>query len=306
MLSRTGKGSPRKQQKKDGVEVAKKGLGKGLDALFTDNAVETAQNNTDGGVVMLRLAQIEPCSKQPRTEFDVEAMQQLTESIKEHGIISPLVVRPIDNGNYQIVAGERRWRAARMAGLTEAPVIIREYSDRERAVIAMVENLQREDLNPIEEAKGYSILIKDHGLTQEMVANQVGKSRPAITNALRLMQLPEDVQNLVMAGVISAGHARPLISLGKDASEAARKIVNNELSVRETERLAARMEKAKNEPEKSEEQEIKVNYYEVMGRELTQKLGLKSKISKGRKKGRLEIEFYNDEDLNRLVQLLGE
>ena len=211
--------------------MAKKGgLGKGLDALFIDNTMEVERE--EAGVRQIPLTQIEPNKDQPRKVMDEEKIAQLAESMEQHGVIQPLIVRAIGMDRYQIVAGERRWRAARVAGLKELPVIIKEYSDKETAEIALVENLQREDLNPMEEAEGYQALMETYHMTQEEVAKRVGKSRPAVANALRLMQLPDDVMDLVKWGQLSAGHARALIPLGSRAMEGASQVIKRCLSPR--------------------------------------------------------------------------
>ena len=222
----------------------KGGLGKGLDALFLDNSTEER-----GGSVTVSLNDIEPNRDQPRKDFDEEALSELAESIALHGVIQPLLVRPISDGGYQLVAGERRWRASRMAGLTEVPVFIREMSDRQVAEVALIENLQREDLNPLEEAKGYAQLMKDYSLTQEQVAKSVGKSRPAVANAMRILELPEEVLEYVRNGKLSAGHARTLLPI-KDKQtllKLAEEIVLKDISVRETERIVKSLVNPKKE-----------------------------------------------------------
>ena len=213
----------------------KNGLGKGLDALFLDNAID----ESGGSVSRLPINDIEPNRDQPRKIFDEEALGELAKSIADHGVIQPLLVRPMTDGSYQLIAGERRWRASRMAGLTEVPVVIREMSDSEAMELALVENLQREDLNPIEEARGFQLLMETYALTQEQAASRVGKSRPAVANAMRLLLLPDDVLQMVETGVLSAGHARALLGLPQsdDMVALAKQIVEKGLSVRETERL---------------------------------------------------------------------
>ena len=270
-----------------------RGLGKGLDAIFAENTVET------GGAVTIRLSEIEPNRNQPRKEFDEAALSELADSIAEHGLLQPILVRPLPDGGYQIVAGERRWRASRMAGLSEIPAVIRELSERDAAQLALVENLQREDLNPLEEAEGYGVLIETYGLTQEEAAKSVGKSRPAVTNALRLLSLPEGVKALLREGKLSAGHARALLALEdpQRIEKAALLIAEKGLSVRAAERLAQEA-KAEKKPEKRRKN--------VLFREaelaLQEQLGRKVSVIGSRKKGTLQIEFYGEDDLKELLK----
>ncbi|MDR3551784.1 MAG: ParB/RepB/Spo0J family partition protein [Clostridia bacterium] len=278
----------------------KRGLGKGLDALFADNSEEAGN-----GSVTVRLTEIEPNRAQPRKKFDEDALEQLSESIRNHGILQPLVVRPVPGaGGYQLVAGERRWRAARMAGLTEVPVVIRELSDNEAMEVALIENLQREDLNPVEEAEGYRMLLESYSMTQEEIAERVGRSRPAVANALRLLGLPKDVLEMVRSGSLSQGHARTLLGIenGDQLKKTAEEVSEKGLSVREVEKLvrqAAQPEKVKPpSPQKTMlEGEIE--------RGLSEQLGRKVKITRGKNRGVLEIEFYNEEDLKQLSMLLS-
>ncbi len=277
----------------------KKGLGKGLDALFADNATELDLSTP----VTLRLTEIEPNRGQPRKHFDEEALGALADSIKEHGVLQPLVVRPIPGGGtYQLVAGERRWRAARMAGLSVVPVVIRELDDREATEIALIENLQREDLNPIEEAEGYQTLMQGFGLTQDEVSQRVGKSRPAVANALRLLNLPVPVLGMVENGRLSAGHARSLLSaedpdkIGTLANE----IVSKGLSVREIEKL---LKRGSNKPKRAAAKEREVLAYEIET-SLAQRLGRRIKVVTGRNGGHIEVEFYDEEDLKGLARTL--
>lgn len=281
--------------------MAKKGgLGKGLNALFSDNTVEVEEKAPASGIQMVRLSQVEINRHQPRKTMDEEKIQQLADSIAQHGIIQPLIVRSVGEEQYQIVAGERRWRAAKMAGLQEVPVVVKDYTDQQVAEIALVENLQREDLNPMEEAEGYHALMQDYGLTQEQVSQRVGKSRPAVANALRLMQLPDDVADLVKFGKLSAGHARTLIPLGSRAMEAAGQVISGGLSVRQTERLVKKMLK----PE-GEKQETKQDpHLHQVEEDLTECFGRKVKIHHGAKRGRIELEYYSNEDLETLITLL--
>ncbi len=282
--------------------MAKKkgGLGKGLNAIFMENESEDS-NST----VTLKISEIEPNRAQPRREFDEKALAELADSISQHGVLQPLLVRPLLDGGYQIVAGERRWRASRMAGLTEVPVVIRELSDGETMELALIENLQREDLTPVEEAMGYQQLMDKYSLTQDEVSRAVGKSRPAVANALRLLNLPEEVLSLVGNGRISAGHARTLLSF-KDPDEldkAARLVSTQDISVRELERLAKRANKAVQE-KTQELKEKKLSYYEEVELALREHLGRRVKVSGTNEKGTLEIEFYGRDDLHDLALLL--
>lgn len=276
------------------------GLGKGLDTLFIENNTnDIAANST------LKLDEILPNKEQPRKTFDEGALEELADSIKQHGVLQPLLVRPIPSGGYQLVAGERRWRASRMAGLKEVPVVIKELTDTETMEIAIIENLQREDLNPIEEAEGLQALIDKCGFTQEEVATSVGKSRPAIANALRLLRLPEDVRDLTKEGKISAGHARALLAFDNEAmmSEAVKKILENKLTVRDVERLAKMKETTTAPVKRSRRRD---SYYDEVELSLSECLGRKVKVYNGRGKGTLEIEFYNIEELKDLANKLGE
>lgn len=281
--------------------MAKKlgGLGKGLNAIFIEN--DSEDNN---GSVTLKISEIEPNRSQPRKEFDEKALSELAESISKHGLLQPLLVRPLPLGGYQIVAGERRYRACRMAGITEVPVIIRELGDTETMEIALIENLQREDLTPIEEALGYQVLIDEHGFSQEEVAQSVGKSRPAITNALRLLKLPQSILDLVSDGKISAGHARALLTLEDEKlmQELAEEIIKKDLSVRQVEKIC----KQKPKPEKEETPEKKPSFYSMVELALNESLGRKIKVSKskGKQGGILQIEFYSDEELTELSNKL--
>lgn len=279
----------------------KSGLGKGLDALFLDNSTESASS-----VTTLNLNEIEPNRQQPRKMFDERALGELSESIAMHGVIQPLLVRPLSDGGYQLIAGERRWRASRMAGLTEVPVVIREMSDSEAMELALIENLQREDLNPIEEAEGLKLLMDTYSLTQEQVAERVGKSRPAIANALRLLCLPEEVLEFVKDGKISSGHARALIPLS-DKSKImilCKDIIQRELSVRETERIVKSILKPKDKKEtKGKKRDPFFDECELAIRE---ELGRKATVNltKGNR-GTLEIEFFSKEDLQSILEALA-
>ncbi len=281
--------------------MAKKlgGLGKGLNAIFIEN---DSEDNNSGAT--LKISEIEPNRSQPRKEFDEKALSELAESISEHGLLQPLLVRPLTLGGYEIVAGERRYRACRMAGLTEVPVIIRELSESETMELALIENLQREDLTPLEEAMGYEVLMNEHGFTQDEVSKSVGKSRPAIANALRLLKLPEGVKELLKENKISAGHARALLSLENEENmlELAELIVAKDLSVRQTEKLCKNASKEK----KPEAPEKKPSYYSMVELALNEALGRKISISKnkGKEGGVLQIEFYSDEELTELSNKL--
>ena len=283
------------------MAMKKGGLGKGLDALFQDNIMES-----DSGVVTLRLSEIKPNHEQPRKHFDETALLELADSIREHGVLQPLIVRPMLDGSYQLVAGERRWRASRLAGLTEVPVIVRALTDSEVAIIALIENLQREDLNPIEEAEGISRLIQEHGFTQEQAADKLGKSRSALTNTLRLMKLPEKVRGLVSDEFLSAGHARALLGL-EDAAlieETAEEVVARKLSVRETEKLVKQLNSYKEDkPKKVKKRDT---YFDEVELSLSNVLGRKVVVKDSGKGGKLEFEFFDKEDLTKLAKLFEE
>lgn len=272
----------------------KGGLGKGLDAIFAEN--DTEAENTS---VMLKVSEIEPNRDQPRKDFDEDALHELADSIAQHGVLQPLLLRPVFGGGYQIVAGERRWRAARMAGLTEVPAVVREMTDSQVMEFALIENLQREDLNPLEEAQGYQSLLETYGMTQEDVAKTVGKSRPAVTNALRLLNLPPEIQKMVSDGRISAGHARTLLSFPSvgQMQEAAKKAAEG-ISVRELEAMA----KKANEEPKAKRKKNRLHYYEEVELALKDHLGRKVSIGGTKKRGVLQIEFYGETDLAELVK----
>lgn len=275
------------------------GLGKGLDTIFAEN--ETEDSNSS---VMLKISEIEPNRSQPRKDFDENSLSDLAQSISQHGLLQPLLVRPLPIGGYQIVAGERRYRACRMAGLTEVPVTIRELSDTETMELALIENLQREDLSPIEEALGYKALIDEHGFSQEEIATSVGKSRPAIANSLRILKLPDSVLEYVKQDKISAGHARALLMLDseEDMLELAELIYKKDLSVRQAEKLA----KKKPEVEEDTQPERKPSFYSMVELALNESLGRKIKVNKnkGKQGGVLQIEFYSDEELTELSNKL--
>ena len=276
------------------------GLGRGLGALLGDDVMKTESS----GSLSLPISQVETCSSQPRKRFDDESLQELADSISQHGIIQPLTVRKLSSGYYQIIAGERRWRAARLAGLQEVPVIVIEADDRKAAELAMIENLQREDLNPMEEAAGFQSLIESYHMTQEEAAQRVGKSRSAVTNALRLLGLTPSVRKLVEEGKLSAGHARALVPLSPSLQEsAANAIVSGGLSVRQTEALVKRLSGEKKEAEAKDPDEV--DYLAEAQNELKARLCRGVKIVPGRKKGRIELEYYGVDDLNDLLDALA-
>ena len=276
------------------------GLGRGLGALLGDDVMKTESS----GSLSLPISQVETCSSQPRKRFDDESLQELADSISQHGIIQPLTVRKLSSGYYQIIAGERRWRAARLAGLQEVPVIVIEADDRKAAELAMIENLQREDLNPMEEAAGFQSLIESYHMTQEEAAQRVGKSRSAVTNALRLLGLTPSVRKLVEEGKLSAGHARALVPLSPSLQEsAANAIVSGGLSVRQTEALVKRLSAEKIEAQVKDPDEV--DYLAEAQNELNARLCRGVKIVPGRKKGRIELEYYGVDDLNDLLDALA-
>ena len=280
--------------------ATQKGLGRGLGALLGDFGDETAET---GPYQLLPIYKVEPNPDQPRQDFDEAQLQALAESIGEHGMIQPLTVRPMPNGYYQIIAGERRWRAARMANLMEVPAVVREADDKKAMELALIENLQRQDLNPVEEAKGYQSLIEDYGLTQDEAAKRVGKSRPAVANSLRLLGLCPAVLEKLRTGELSAGHARAVLTLKseKKQMEAAQKIAALGLSVRQAELLCKNMER---EPAPEKPVTLEVNYVAECEKQLSKHLGRGVKIVNGKRKGRFELEFYGQEDLQVLLDAL--
>lgn len=281
----------------------KKGLGTGLGVLF--GAEDFDQEESE--LLNLPISKVEPRLEQPREYFDQEALQDLADSIAQFGLIQPITVRKLDTGYYQIIAGERRWRASRLAGLTEVPVRVIEADDRTTAELALVENLQREDLNPIEEAKGYRTLIEEYGLTQEQAAKSVGKSRPAITNAMRLLSLSKGVLELIEKGQLSAGHARALVSISdeKKQLEAADEVIKHSMSVRRTEQLANQMNSAPKAETKKSVSELAVDYCAEVSGELTAAMGRRVRLIDGKKTGRIEIEFYGADDREALIAALS-
>lgn len=278
-------------------------LGRGLDALLGDTSLQ-AQT---GGSVNLPIAQVEPGLNQPRKHFDEEALAELAESIRQHGILQPLTVRRLASGYYQIIAGERRWRAARLAGLEEVPAIIIEADDRKVMELGLIENLQREDLNPMEEAAGYRTLIQEYGLTQEEAAKRVSKSRPAVANAMRLLALPKEIQWLLEQGTLSAGHGRALLALPTPEEQIAfaEEIRTKNYSVRETEeRIRQRLQAAEHPPAEKPPSPLRL-YFKEAERQLTAGLGRRVTISQGKKKGKIALEYYDQEDLEVLMQALS-
>ncbi len=277
------------------------GLGRGLNALLGDPDLQPQGE----GSVTLPISQVEPGLNQPRKRFDQEALADLAESIRIHGIIQPLTVRRLSTGYYQIIAGERRWRAAKLAGLTEVPSVIMEADDRKVMELGLIENLQREDLNPAEEARGYQTLMEEYGLTQEQVAQQMGKSRPAIANTLRLLALPEDIMKLVEEGQLSAGHARAILGAPTPAMQrqAAKKVVEGQLSVRQTEALIKALQKQAQEKPKPAGEDLSL-YLGELEKDLSGRLGRKVKIAHRGKRGKMELEYYDSQYLEGLLALL--
>lgn len=276
------------------------GLGRGLNALLGDPDLSVQGE----GTATLPISQVEPGLAQPRKQFDPASLAELADSIREHGIIQPLTVRRLPSGYYQIIAGERRWRAAKQAGLEEVPVVIIEADDKKVLELGLIENLQREDLNPMEEARGYQSLMDDFGLTQELVSRRMGKSRPAIANMLRLLALPEDLQTLVEEGTLSSGHARAILALPTTQlqHQAAQRVQESHLSVRQTEQLVKSLQK---EPAKKEKKEEPLSVYlEELEKSLSGQLGRKVRIAHRGKKGRIELEYYNEQDLEALLSFL--
>ena len=280
--------------------ASNKGLGKGLGALLGDFEEEPRENTP---YKLLPIHKVEPNRNQPRPEFDEEELESLSESLATQGILQPLTVRELESGYYQIIAGERRWRAARMAGLTEVPVVVIEADDQKAMELALIENLQRQDLNPVEEALGYQSLMEDFGLTQESAAQRVGKSRPAVANALRLLNLPDGILEKVRDGSLSAGHARAILAIKSEKKqlEAMQKIIALGLSVRQAELLCKNMTK---EPQSAKPVSLRVDYVSECEKSLSKHLGRGVKIVNGKRKGRFELEFYGEEDLQVLLDTL--
>ncbi len=281
------------------MSARKGGLGKGLDAIFMDN--ETEDGNS---TVKLKISDIEPNRQQPRKEFNEEALTELADSISKHGILQPLLVRPLPDGGYQLVAGERRWRACRMAGVSEVPVVIKELTNSQVMELALIENLQREDLSIVEEAEGYKMLMDNYNFTQDEISKSVGKSRPSITNALRILKLPKEILSLLKENKITAGHARALLSFDneEDMRKVAEAIVTNGLSVREVEKIS----KIKNNKKEKRNDKRRDSFFDEVEISLHEYLGRKVKVSSSAKnKGSITIEFYNKEDLAEIVKKLA-
>lgn len=280
------------------MSLKKGGLGKGLDALLQENATDQDTQTT------LRISEIVPNRDQPRKQFDDDSLRELADSIAQHGVLQPLLVRPMTDGSYQLVAGERRWRAARLAGLKEVPVVIREMSEKEASAVALIENLQREDLNPMEEALGYRSLMETYGLTQEETAAVVNKSRPAVTNALRLLNLPAPIAAMVTEGKLSAGHARAILSFDTEAEmlAAANQVVEKQLSVREVERMA---KASHNPPGGAKPKSPVTNFYKEVELALNESMNRRIKVIPGKTGGVLQIEFYSQDDLRELANAIA-
>lgn len=281
------------------MSARKGGLGKGLDAIFMDNETEDGSNT-----VKLKISDIEPNRQQPRKEFNEEALTELADSISQHGVLQPLLVRPLPDGGYQLVAGERRWRACRMAGVSEVPVVIRELTDSQVMELALIENLQREDLSVVEEAEGYKMLMDNYNFTQDEISKSVGKSRPSITNTLRILKLPEEIISLLKQDKITAGHARALLSFDseEDMVKTAKLIVENGLSVREIEKMS----KIKNIKKDKGSSKRRDSFFDEVEISLHEYLGRKVKVSSSTKeRGSITIEFYNKEDLAEIARRLA-
>lgn len=284
--------------------MAKRGLGKGLGTLFENDAQEVQESSES--IKTLKITDVEPNKNQPRKNFDLEKIEALANSIKEHGLIQPIVVTPSKKGLYKIVAGERRWRAAKKAGLKEIPVVINEYSEEQIAEVALIENLQREDLNPIEEALGYHSLLEDFKLTQELISQKIGKSRSAIANSLRLLSLEDDIKKLLISGEISSGHARAILSVASSQLRLglAKRIISDNLNVRQAEEIAKQLNKP-TKPKKERKLSINDIETENLANRISSSLGTKVKITHTPKKGKIEIEYYGNDDLDRILNLLN-
>lgn len=290
--------------------MAKKGLGKGLGSLFEEhNIIDdiiAKDPQPEGGITQIKLSLIEPNKNQPRKSFDEEKIEALANSIRENGLIQPVIITPTKNGMYKIVAGERRWRASKKAGLKEIPAVVRDYSEEQIAEIALIENLQREDLNPIEEALGYKTLLEEFNLTQELIGKRIGKSRSAVANSMRLLTLEDQIQKLLVSGDISSGHARAILSLEENELRLAlsKRIIEDNLNVRQTEALAKQLQKKKpaKKPVKKSAYDIEI---EKIQNDLSSGLGTKVKITHTDKKGKIEIEYYGNDDLERILNLIN-
>lgn len=286
--------------------MAKKGLGKGLDALLKTDEVVILNESSKENIVELKISEVEPNKAQPRRVFDEESLLALSESIKEYGVLSPIIVSKNDNGFYTIIAGERRWRASKMARLSKIPAIIKNSNEKEIMEIALIENLQREDLNPIDEALGIKELMETYHLTQEDVSRKVGKSRSAIANSVRLLGLSPKIQKLLADKVISQGHARALLSLSDDnlRYDVCKKIEEEDLNVRQTEAYVAKLLKQPKKRVKSKSEEEILRYILTLEKKLSNQLSTKVKIHHGKKKGKIEIEYYSNEDFERIMSLI--
>lgn len=285
--------------------MAKKSLGKGLGALF--NTDEVIDNVLEGqNIVELKLTEIEPNKQQPRRSFDEDKLGALAESIKEYGVLQPIVVKKLETGFYQIIAGERRWRASRLAGIKKIPVIIKEIDSREVMEIALIENLQREDLNPIEEAEGFQKLMDEFGLTQEQLSQKLGKSRPAIANSLRLLNLPDEIKGYLIEGKMSSGHARALLSTDKKEVQlaAAQRIIEEGMSVRQIEAFIAQIQKSPTVKKKSQHDQEMERYLASLENNLSSMLGTKVKIHNNKNKGKIEIQYYSNDDFERIMRMI--
>lgn len=286
--------------------MAKKGLGKGLNSLFNEEDIEEVTSeitkSSEGDIKKVRMSLIEPNKKQPRRHFDEEKITALADSIKEHGLIQPIIITPSDNNMYKIVAGERRWRAAKKANLKEIPAVIRKYSEEQVAEIALIENLQRENLNPIEEAIGYNLLMDEFNLTQELISQRVGKSRSAIANSLRLLSLEDEIQKMLILGTLTSGHARAILSLDDKELRIAlsKRIIEDNLNVRQAEALAKQLQKKKSQKKKSEKTAYDIEIEKIQNT-LSSAMGTKVRINHTAKKGKIEIEYYGNEDLERVL-----
>ncbi len=281
---------------------AKGGLGKGLGALLSGPADDLIESSPKENANTIKISDIEPNKNQPRKLFDKEKLEALKDSIAEHGVVTPIIVIPTKNGTYKIVAGERRWRAAKLAGLKEIPCIVKDFDDRTASEIALVENLQRDDLNPIEEAEGYRYLMDTFSLTQDEVSQKIGKSRSAVANALRLNNLCDEVKDMLCDGRLTQGHARALLTLSPEKQlEVAEKIISNDLNVRQAEALAKNANVVKNPTTSKTSNPIMQKFYKNIENELSSRFGTKVKISEGSKKGKIEIEYYTKDDLERLL-----
>ena len=282
----------------------KKGLGKGLGALYnTEEAIDSVSEQ----VLELKVSQIEPNKSQPRTEFDRDKLEILADSIKKYGVLQPIVVKKLDNGFYKIIAGERRWRASKLAGIDKIPVVVRDYDDKETMEIALVENLQREDLNPFEEARGYRELMDLFSMTQEQVAQRVGKSRSAVANSIRLLSLCDEIKSFVMKKELTVGHVRALLATDNEGVQlmAARRIVEEGLTVRQTEALINSLLQEKKEKKKNPVDEELKRYLGTLEKKLSDSLGTKVTISNKKNRGKIEIEYYNNDDFERIMNLIS-